>query len=459
VAVTKYAQNNGVHIAYRVVGDGPIDIVLVCGTMSHLDLWFSDRLASSMVQGLASFARVILFDKPGTGLSDPVPGAPTLDQRVDDILAVLDAVESEQAVVIGYSEGGIPSIALAATHADRVHSLVLLHSTDHLEPRPDDSPQDRVDLERLWRYLDRSREQWGDGGLICAFAPTYAQRDEFIAVAAQNEVRCMSPGMARAIFTSYHGLDVTNLSPLVKVPTLVLQADDDIISMGLGRSMADRIPGSRFVALSGRDHFPWVHNHERIVSVIGEFATGQRTTPVSNRVLATIVFSDIVNSTLHNAQFGDEAWRRLRSSHDALTCELAEAYGGRAVRSTGDGWLIVFNRTGRAIRFGAALAEAIRDLDIRVRIGIHAGECDDDGTDIHGIAVHIAARVNDLAQPDEVLVSSTVKDLVVGSGLEFVDRGEHELKGAPGRWRLHAVVADHQLVTPDGYEVDVRQLA
>ena len=456
MAVTKYAQNNGVHIAYRVVGDGPIDIILVCGTMSHLDLWFSDKLASTMVQGLASFARVILFDKPGTGLSDPVPGAPTLGQRVDDILAVLDAVGSTKAVVVGYSEGGIPSIALAASHASRVHSLVLLQSTDHLEPREDDSPQDADDLRQLWVLLDRARDNWGDGGLIRAFSPTYSRREEFNTIASTNEVRCMSPGMARAIFASYHNLDVTDLCSHVKVPTLVLQADDDILSMGLGRSMARRIAGAQFVALEGRDHFPWIHNHDRIVSLIEQFATGQRTADVSTRILATIVFSDIVGSTEHNALAGDDQWRNLRSNHDELTCDMAESFGGRAVKSTGDGWLAVFSRTGRAIRFGLALVEAVHDLELQVRVGIHAGECDDDGTDLNGLAVHIAARVNALASPDEVLVSSTVKDLVVGSGIGFLERGEYELKGAPDRWRLLAVVSDRPLVTAGGYELDVR---
>jgi pimeloyl-ACP methyl ester carboxylesterase/class 3 adenylate cyclase len=457
VADTKYAQNYGVHIAYRVVGNGPIDIVLVCGTMSHLDLWFSDRLASSMVHGLASFARVILFDKPGTGLSDPVPGAPTLDQRVDDILAVLDAVGSEKAVLVGYSEGGIPSIALAATRPERVHSLVLLHSLDHLDPRPDDLPQDVADLERLWGHLDRAKENWGDGGFIRAFSPTYAQREEFNAIASTNEVRCMSPGMARAIFSSYHALDVTDLCAHVRVPSIVLQSDDNVISMGLGRSMARRL-GSQFEALEGRDHFPWIHNHDRIVSRIEEFVTGHRSPIAPTRGLATIVFSDIVDSTLRNAQSGDQRWHQVRSGHDELTRQLAESFGGRAVKSTGDGWLAIFNRTGKAVRYGLSLAHAVHDLDLQLRVGIHTGECDDVGTDVHGLAVHIAARVNSLAEPDEVLVSATVKDLLAGSGLEFQDRGEHVLKGAPDLWQLHAVVGDRALVTAGGYEVDVREL-
>jgi class 3 adenylate cyclase len=375
------------------------------------------------------------------------------------VLAVLDAVGSRSAVLIGYSEGGIPSIALAATQPERVKALVLLSSHDHQDPLPTDSPEVARGIEKMWRLIDATTDSWGEGNLIKAFAPTYAGRPGFDVVAGVNEVRCMSPGMAKSIFASYHGLDVSHLSPAVTAPTLVLQTEDAVCNFAMGRAMAARIPDARFVELEGPDHMVWIHNSQRIPALVEEFVTGARSIGPANRVLSTIVFTDIVGSTQQNALSGDSRWNSVRSSHDQLVMELLLSYDGRPVKSTGDGWLAVFNRTGRAIRFATSLIEGVHDLGLQVRVGIHTGECVDEGRDVHGMAVNIAARITDLAGPDQVLVSSTVKDLVAGSGLEFADEGDYVLKGAPDRWRLHSVVADRPLVTAGGYYADVRRPA
>lgn len=350
----RYAQNAGINIAYQVFGEGPRDLILVCGTMSNLELFWLDPLATAMLERLGRFSRVILFDKPGTGLSDPIPAAPTVDQRVADIVAVLDAAGSEKAVVIGYSEGGLPGMMLAAAQPDRVQALILLESLVAIEWNPDlASPREHY--ERMWAVMDEACERWGQGGFVAALAPTWV------------------------------------------------------------------------------DH------------------------PFYGPLLGPIEFTDIVDSTRQMAAAGDERWRRILSDHDRRMDELLVKFGGVAVKHTGDGRLAHFARPARAIRFATAMTDAARSCGLEIRVGIHTGECESVGNDLIGLAVNIGARIAALAGPGEVLVSSTVKDLVIGSGLTFKPRGEHELKGAPGRWAVHRCDEDRPgPLVAAGYDTDVR---
>jgi pimeloyl-ACP methyl ester carboxylesterase len=453
-----YAQNAGVSIAYQVFGEGPRDVLLVCGTMSNLELWWRDPLATAMLEGLARFSRVILFDKPGTGLSDPIPAAPTIDQRVADIVAVLDAVGSERAVVIGYSEGGLPSIVLAATQPQRVEALVLLDTLAVMDWSAG------VDIDRevfagVWRILDDACEAWGDGVLTSAMAPTWVANPAYEQLLPAIERACMSPGMARSVLQGYHGMDVRDAAAAVHVPTLVLHCEDDQqVPYVFGVDVARRIGGSRLVTLRGADHFVWIHNAQAVPAAIEEFVTGRVQIPHDDdRILTTIVFTDIVDSTARLADAGDTQWRALLGDHDRRMDELLTRFGGQPVKHTGDGRLVHFTRPARAVRFASAMTDAARAGGLEIRCGIHTGECEVVGSDLIGFAVNVAARVAARSNPNEVLVTSTVTDLVIGSGLGFTTAGRHELKGVPGHWELHRYERDRPgpLVSA-GYETDVR---
>lgn len=456
----RYAQNAGISIAYQVFGGGPRDLLFVCGTMSHLELWWSDPLASAMLERLGTFSRVIFFDKPGTGLSDPIPAAPTIDQRVADLVAVLDAAGSERAVILGYSEGGIPATVLAATQPHRVEALVLLDSVAAMDWTSDSDVRPE-EYSRIWAILDKACARWGEGVLISAMAPTWSANPGYRAVLPAIEQACMSPGMARSVLQGYHGLDARDAAASVRLPTLVLHCEhDQLVPAALGRDLARRIDGAVFVSLAGPDHLVWIHNSEALPDAIEEFLTGQPHGPRDDdRVLTTVVFTDIVDSTKQLAAVGDARWRALRDDHDRRMDHLLSRLGGESVQHTGDGRLVRFARPARAVRFAAAMVEQAGAVGLRIRVGIHAGECEvtTDG-DLLGLAVHIAARVASTAEPSEVLVSSTVKDLVIGSGLSFTARGEHKLKGAPGSWMLHRYDGDRPgPLVASGYETDVRQ--
>lgn len=453
----QYAQNAGINIAYQVFGAGPRDLIIVVGTMSHLDLFWQDAQAAAMLERLGRFARVILFDKPGTGLSDPIPAAPTIDQRTADIVAVMDAAGSERAAVLGYSEGGLPAMVLAATRPERVEALVLLETLAVLDWHPDlDLPKE--DFDNIWQAMDEACERWGRGGFMAALAPSWAEDPASYPLLGAAESACMSPGMARSVLQGYHGLDVRDAAASIHVPTLVLQSHCRFVTHAMGQDVARRIEGARFVELKGPDHVVWIHNADRFVNAVEEFLTGHHPTPSDDdRLLTTIVFTDIVDSTRRLADAGDAGWRTILAEHDRRMDELLGRFGGVAVKHTGDGRLAHFPRPARAVRFAAAMAEEARACGLAIRTGIHTGECEAVGTDLIGMAVNIAARINAVAQPGEVLVSSTVRDLVVGSGLGFVAAGERELKGVPGPWALYRLQADRPgPLVATGYETDVR---
>lgn len=455
----RYAENGGVSIAYQVVGSGPRDLIFVCGTMSHLELWWGIPEATAMIERLASFARVILFDKPGTGLSDPVPATPTVEQRADDIVAVLDAVGSERAVVLGYSEGGYAAQLLAATRPERVAALVLLSTTVATE-HYDDAPVPRERFEQLWRQLEDCWPRWGEGQLLGLLAPTYAEHPVISRTLGSFERSCMSPAMARSVLRGMHDIDMRDVAPSISVPTLVLHPRDETwIPVELAGDLAARIPGARFVELEGRDHICWVDNGERLPAAIEEFVTGTAHTPRDHdRVLTTIVFTDIVDSTRNLVTSGDAAWRRLLAEHDRRVDDLLDRFDGVAVKHTGDGRMARFDRPARAVRFATAMAASAHEIGLEIRAGVHTGECESVGGDLFGLAVVIASRVSALAGADEVLVSSTVADLVIGSGLAFEPAGRHELKGAPGRWQLLRAIGDRPgPLHGDGYDVDIRE--
>jgi class 3 adenylate cyclase/pimeloyl-ACP methyl ester carboxylesterase len=452
----EYAENDGVSIAYQVFGQGPRDLVFVCGTMSHLELWWADPLATAMLQGLARFSRVILFDKPGTGLSDPVPAAPTAEQRTSDVVAVMDAARSRRAVVVGYSEGGCPAMMLAATQPERVEALVLLATMAATEWH-EDMGVDRSAYDAFWAVLDEASARWGRGTLMSAFAPTLAS-SPVRRLLPSIERACMSPAMARSVLQGMHGIDLRATAAAIHVPTLVAHAPETFVAQAFGRDVADRIPGAKLVALQGPDHLPWIHNSELFPALIEQFLTGAEPAPPDERrVMTTIVFTDIVESTRQLSALGDAAWQGVVTEHDRRMNALLIRYDGEHVKHTGDGRMARFNRPGRALRFAVAMRDEARELGLQLRAGVHTGECDLVDGDVFGMTVNIAARVAATARPDTVLTSSTVRDLVIGSALSFGSTGMHDLKGVPGRWELLECHGDaHGAAGAPAYETDVR---
>ena len=440
---TRYAQRGDVSIAFQVLGDGPIDLVLVNGLVAHMDLFWLDPNATAMLSRLASFSRLILFDKPGTGLSDPVAGAPTVEQRMEDVRTVMDAVGSERAALLGYSEGGFPAALFAATYPEKVEALILLSTAARFAEAPDPEFGFHDEVARCWRDLNElAIGGWGEGEFALRLAPSWRRDEVFQRLAPVVERASASPGMVRAIAESMRHYDMRAILPAIDVRTLVLHPSDEWIDVELGRDLASRIPGARFFEFPGRDHVVFAGDWRPMVDEIEEFLTGGRTEHEPDRVLRTILFTDIVGSTQRAAELGDRRWRELLDRHDELVHAQLGRFGGRAVKSLGDGFLAAFDGTARAVRCAQAICAEASQLGIEVRAGLHSGECDAVGDDLGGLAVNIGARVGALAGPGEVLVSGTVCDLVVGSGLQFADRGPHELKGVPGVWRLYAATGD-----------------
>jgi class 3 adenylate cyclase len=451
---TQYAKKGDINIAYQVIGEGPTDLVLVNGLVAHMDLLWTEPKATAMLRELGSFSRLILFDKPGTGLSDPVVGAPTVEQRMGDVQAVMDAAGSERAALIGYSEGGYPSAMFAATYPERTEALILLSTFAKAYPSPDFFP----DLERFhqcWRDLDGlAIERWGEGEFVLVTAPSWARSEVHRRVAPIAERACASPGMVRALVDGVREYDVRPILPSIGVPTLVLHRRDEWLPVELARDLAERVPGARLVELAGDDHIFFAGDWKAVVSEIKAFLTGERHEPEYDRVLQTVLFTDIARSTERAAELGDERWRELLAHHDQIVCDELTRFGGRVVKNLGDGFLAAFDGPTRAVRCARAISEELRQVGLEVRAGIHTGECEAIGEDFGGLAVHIGARIAGLAGPSEVLVSGTVCDLVVGSGIEFTDRGAHELKGVPGRWHLYSVAADRPRDTRAVQRVD-----
>ena len=434
---TRYATSGDASIAYQVVGDGPVDLVSIGGPASHLDLEWENPMAARVLERLGSFARVVRFDRRGTGLSDPVERPPTLEQQADDLRAVMDAIGLEKAALWAGSDAGLGAL-FAATHPDRVNALILwgvaARGADIITPGTQ---------ERMLKAL----ENHGENGFIELYVPSRANDRDFADWWGRYVRASASPGMARKILELVLQSDLTGILPTIQVPTLVLHiTGDELVPLELGRELADQIPGARFVEIPGTDNYPWAGDWatqvEPILDAVEEFLTGSRQPHVSDRVLSTVLFTDIVGSTERAATLGDRRWRELLGKHDAIVREQIGRWRGRAVKSVGDGFLATFDGPERAVRCAHTVVRELEPVGLRVRAGVHTGECERMGDDVGGIAVHIGARVAAAADGGEVLVSGTVKDLVVGSGLNFEDRGESQLKGVPGEWRLFALEGD-----------------
>ena len=437
---THYAKSGDTSIAYQVVGDGPIDVVLVLGFATHLELQWEGAPFARFCERLGNFSRLIIFDKRGTGLSDPVTEVPTLETRIDDVRAVMDAVGSERAALLGVSEGGPMSITFAATHPERVVALVLHGAMARTTEAPDypwAAPAEAL-RESAAEFI---APYWGQEaeGMVELFAPSFAGDPRAVDLSARLQRYAASPAMVQQILEMFLGTDVRDILPTIHVPTLVIhRRGDRVVNWRAGRDLAERIAGSRYVELEGIDHLPWAGDSETVIGEVQEFLTGARSAAEPDRVLATVMFTDICGSTERAAKLGDAHWRDLLEAHHGAVLRDLERFRGREVKTLGDGSLATFDGPARAIQCGHAIAATARSLGLEERIGIHSGEVEVMDDDVGGIAVHIAARVGALAGAGEVLVTSTVKDLVAGSNISFEDRGAQQLKGIPDEWQLFA---------------------
>jgi len=442
----RYAKSGDVNIAFSVVGDGPFDLVFVSGwVLSVLEsAW--EGPAADLLSRLASFSRLILFDKRGTGMSDRATGVPDLETRMDDIRAVMDAAGSKRAAIMGVSEGGPMTLLFAATYPERT-AAAILYGTGPSNRRAEDypwgySPEEATERVRL--VAGRAgTEEWLDDQLK-RFAPSMAGDENAKRWWRRWVLTSASPGAVVSLTRMNVEIDARHTLPAIRVPTLVIHpVGDEVVDVAEGRYMAERIPSAEMVELPREDHGWWVQS-EPIAREVERFLRGiwdrgEWDVVENDRVLATVLFTDIVGSTGKVAELGDRGWRELLERHHALVRRHLVRFSGREIDTAGDGFFASFDGPARAIRCACAIADTVRDLGVEVRAGLHTGECEVVEGKVGGIAVHIGARVAALAEPSEVLVSSTVKDLVAGSGLAFQDRGEHELRGLPGAWRLYAV--------------------
>jgi pimeloyl-ACP methyl ester carboxylesterase len=434
---THYAKSGDVNIAYQVTGSGSLDLVLVPGWVSHVEQAWEEPSFAGFLQRLASFSRLIFLDRRGTGLSDAVAGPSTLEQRMDDVRAVMDAAGSERAALFGISEGGPMCSLFAATYPERTDALVL-YGTMAKGMRGADYPWG-VDDDQATRFLEGIERGWGKGMTPKLFAPSIADDERQVRTWGKFERMAVSPGGARDLFKILLETDVRPVLPTIQVPTLVMhRTGDRATPVGGGRYIGEQIPGAKYVEFEGIDHFPWVGGSQAILDEVEEFLTGVRHGPEPDRVLATVMFTDIVGSTELAAALGDRRWRTVLDRFYEETRKYLTIFRGREVDTAGDGFFATFDGPARGIRCACAIRDAVADLEISIRAGLHTGECEVLGDKVSGIAVHLGARVAGRAEANEVLVSTTVKDLVAGSGLEFVDRGAHALKGIPGEWRLFA---------------------
>ena len=434
----KYTQSeDGTSIAYRVDGDGPFDLLCIPGFVSHLEVLWEAPGAEDYFGRMASFSRLIMFDKRGQGLSDRPPTPPTLEQSAADARAVLDAVGSERAAVYGISEGGPMSCLLAAAHPDRVSALVLYGTWARILAAPDFPAG--FGPEQFERFIQFARRDWGGPVGLNLWSPSVAD-DELVQRWWAKLLRLgTSPAGAEAVIRLYTEIDIRGILPTITAPTLIIhRTGDRMVPVDQAQILAAEIPGAKLVEQPGNDHLP-LYNARAIMDEIEEFLTGEPPVHEPDRMLATVMFTDIVDSTRRAAELGDRHWRKLLERHDELLRRELDRHRGRAVKTMGDGFLATFDGPARGIRCAMAARDAVRDLGVDIRAGLHTGEVEVMGDDIGGIAVNIGARVGAAAGPGEVLVSRTVTDLVAGSGIDFADRGLHALKGVPGEWQLYAV--------------------
>jgi class 3 adenylate cyclase len=438
---TRYAMNGDLAVAYQVIGEGPRDLISMSNFVSNVEANWEVAEIRRWNEALSSFTRLILFDQPGTGVSDPISleSPPSLEQWTDSARVVLDAVGAGQAVVSAFDGGAGSAILFAATYPARVSALILIDGTARLAA--DDDYPFGMPVDVLERFLQSVDHIWGTGELQHGLNPDMPWNEEVRKTWARLERQGVTPRMARQMIRLTSEWDVRNILPLIRCPTLVIHHESGpAYRLDHGRYLAERIPNARLVALPGRNSYPLFEDWRTIVEEIREFVTGTRADPADeDRMLATVLFTDIVDSTRRAAEMGDSQWRALLDAHDAIVRSQLGRFRGREVKTVGDGFLATFDGPQRAIKCAVAVRETVRSLGLEIRAGLHTGECEMRGADVGGIAVHIGARVAAEAGPSEVLVSSTVKDLVVGSGIVFEDRGSKALKGVPDEWRLFAV--------------------
>ena len=430
----QYAKSGDVHIAYKITGSGPLDLVLVPGFVSHLELLWDEPGLAHVIERLGSFSRLIRFDKRGTGMSDRVAVA-SIEERMDDVRAVMDAAGSARAAIFGMSEGGPMSLLFAATYPERATALVLYGAFAKRLWSPD-YPVGVRDLDRQ-AYLDLIERQWGGEADLSLTAPSLAHDTKFRERFTMLRRVSASPGAAVAIAKMTSEIDVRHVLPAIHIPTLILhRATDQDVKVENGRYLATHIPGARYAEFPDGDHWLTAGDSDALLDEIEEFLTGVRHGPELDRLLTTVLFTDIVGSTERAAEMGDQRWGELKAAHHAVVRRELDRFRGREVDTAGDGFFAMFDGPARAIRCAMAIIHGVSQLRIHVRAGLHTGEVEVGHEGITGLAVHIGARVMSLAVAGEVLVSSTVKDLVTGAGIEFEDRGSYALKGVPGEWRI-----------------------
>jgi class 3 adenylate cyclase/pimeloyl-ACP methyl ester carboxylesterase len=436
---TRYARSGELWIAYQAIGDGPVDLLWAPGYMSHIEQNWTWPAYADFLERMASFSRLILFDRRGTGLSDRTLELGSFEEMLDDMRAVLDAVSSERAVLFGGAEGGPMCALFAATFPERTAALVLGASYPRRSWAPD-YPWG-LDEQAQERILAAYESKWGtDGFAVRTVAPSLAEDERFRKWNAQACRFAGTPASARAWFHITMEIDIRDVLPAIRVPTLVLhRLGDRVVPIEAGRYLAEHIPDAKLVELEGVDHYPFVGDGDALLDEVEEFLTGSRPSREPDRVLATVLFTDIVGSTERASELGDRRWKQLLDNHHRLVRAELERARGKEVRISGDGFLATFDGPARAIRCACAIRDAVRELGLEIRAGLHTGEIELAETGVEGIAVHIGARIAAAAEAGDVLVSSTVKDLVVGSGIDFADRDTYVLKGVPGEWRVYAV--------------------
>jgi class 3 adenylate cyclase/pimeloyl-ACP methyl ester carboxylesterase len=437
-----YVKTEGGYVGYQVFGEGPRDILFITNWGTNLDAMWEEPSQARFFERLGSIGRVICFDKRGTGISDPVPlsSLPTLEEWMDDAREVLDAVGSDRPVLIGDTEGGLMAMLFAATYPGRTASLVLVNTYARFL-READYPVG-LPAASMPKLIANYERAWGTGDILNTTAPSVAGDPRFRDWFARYQRLSMPPGAAVSMYSWVITLDLRSILKVIRVPTLVLhRRDNRHYRIGFGRYLGESIPGARFVEIPGVDSYPFhAGDAHRVLDEIEEFLTGVRSEGTSERILATVLFTDIVGSTALATRLGDQAWRETLRRHDSLVRDLLAQHRGREIHHTGDGFLALFDGPGRAIRCAAAISRGVRSLGLEVRAGLHTGEVEIGDEEVAGIAVHIAARVTSAAGGGEVLVSRTVRDLVAGSGIQFEERGEHSLKGVAEPWQLFAVL-------------------